>query len=157
MRVRLGIAGALAAVCASVVLAPSAHAADPIYGGVQTIVNEQTGRCLDSDVKGYVYTKACTDNNRYQQWHLETEGGDLHIRNVQTGFCLTAVNGEEVRAIPCAGSYRPMSWEVIKWRGNNIRSRPLVTNLDSDHKGNVYLKSGSLDNRYQSWLFYPAG
>ncbi|MER5810614.1 hypothetical protein ABT143_20885 [Streptomyces sp. NPDC002033] len=47
MKIRLGVTGALAGVCLTVVSATAAPAYDmPVVGVPSSVVNEQTGRCL---------------------------------------------------------------------------------------------------------------
>ncbi len=158
-KAKLGIAGALTAACASLVAAPSAHAADPVRDRVNTVVNQQTGRCLDSDLQGNVYTKSCTADNPYQQWVPRGTGNEFRLENVRTGLCLTVISDTEVRALRCAANYYPQQWYFTNYGGSNALMNQKVSEatsvaLDSDDKGNVYLKLRTLNNRYQSWLFY---
>ncbi|MFF5393070.1 ricin-type beta-trefoil lectin domain protein [Streptomyces sp. NPDC013012] len=163
MRVRSGIVAALAAVCASIALAPPAQAAEPIFGHANVLVNEQTGRCLDSDTAGNVYTKECRWANPYQQWvpSIPSGSGRMLLRNVQTGLCLTAVNSTSVRTMVCPSNrYYPMEWGLVSAAGRqsleNGNSPTLPVVLDSDNDGKVYLRPPTNLNRYQSWLFYQA-
>ncbi|WP_206506629.1 RICIN domain-containing protein [Streptomyces chrestomyceticus] len=158
-KAKLGIAGVLAAACMSLVAAPSAYAADPILGRASTVVNQQTGRCLDSDLQGNVYTKSCTVNNPYQQWVPRGAATEFRLENVRTGLCLAAISDTEVRALRCAPNYYPQTWSFISDGGSNALMNQKISEavsvaLDSDDKGNAYLKLRTLHNRYQSWLFF---
>jgi chitinase len=62
---------------------------------VNTIVDAQTGFCLDSDIYGNVYTDSCNGGN-YQNWEL---WGNVMI-NRQTKWCLDGNNGN-VSTQPC--------------------------------------------------------
>ncbi|CAL9329766.1 RICIN domain-containing protein [Streptomyces sp. enrichment culture] len=160
MRSRIGIIGLLAAACVGTAAVPPTYAADPV-GGISIMRNEQTGLCLDSDMNGNVYTKTCTSNNPYQQWSPISQKIDDYpgymIKNNRTGLCLTAVDPGNVRTLPCGTGYMPQNWR----RGWFLNSNALATSawntytvLDSNSKGNVYLKEEINGNRYQSWLFF---
>ncbi|WP_181792847.1 RICIN domain-containing protein [Streptomyces sp. WELS2] len=155
MRARLATAGILAALTVGVFAAPASATTDPRDGYPQSIRNEQTGRCLDSDSQGKVYTKPCTSNNPYQQWN-PTSVNRVNLwtfRNVATGLCVTRVSDTTVRAMICAGSeYAPQTWDFnTAARTNALLNVSLA--LDSDSDGNVYLRPQTQNNRYQSWLF----
>ncbi|WP_181792845.1 RICIN domain-containing protein [Streptomyces sp. WELS2] len=144
-------------------LAPSAQAAEPVLDRANVVVNEQTGRCLDSDTDGNVYTKECRSDNPYQQWVPSDRSGStrVRLRNVQTGLCLTAVNSTSVRTMVCASNgYYPMEWGLVDKSGmqvlENGNSPTIPVVLDSDKDGKVYLRPATEHNRYQSWLFYLA-
>ncbi|MFF5393069.1 hypothetical protein ACFY5H_32905 [Streptomyces sp. NPDC013012] len=156
MRARLATAGILAALTVGMFAAP-ASAADPWDGARQSIRNEQTGRCLDSDLQGKVYTKPCTSNNPYQQWKTTTVN---HVnlwtfKNEATGLCVTRINDTTVRAMECGNSgYAPQNWDFnTAARTNALLNVSLA--LDSDNNGNVYLRPQTQMNRYQSWIFGP--
>jgi chitinase len=61
-----------------------------------SIVNQQTGWCLDSNPQGSVYTDPCNGGN-YQNWQFF----GYTIRNRQTGLCLDS-NGSAY-TLPCNG------------------------------------------------------
>ncbi|MFJ8546880.1 hypothetical protein ACIRFH_33865 [Streptomyces sp. NPDC093586] len=65
-----------------------AQAADITVTG--TYQNKQTGRCLDGNAIGEIYTSVCDPNrgNKYQQWVFTYSGPNAHtIRQVATGNC----------------------------------------------------------------------
>ncbi|MFD7664705.1 RICIN domain-containing protein [Streptomyces sp. NPDC059788] len=155
MRAKLGTAGALAALGISMIVAPSAHAADPVNNKQQSIHNEQTGLCLDGDYEGKVYTKACTPNNKFQQWTpVFMEAGAFKLRHAATGMCLTLVNREMITNMGCSDYYYPpQAWYLVHDGNANMLTTVYDGVLDSDAKGNVYPKDRTHNNRYQSWIF----
>ncbi|CAL9329817.1 RICIN domain-containing protein [Streptomyces sp. enrichment culture] len=155
MRFRTGLTGVAAAVCTTVAMAPSAYAADPIFDYKNAVVNEQTGRCLDSNSTGEVYTSPCGKANPYQQWIPSWDGAYAwQLKNVQTQMCLGGVSEAAVRTMPCTKMYGPLQWKLRTDRATNALVNQAWPNvLDSNSKGNVYLKAASDSNRYQSWIF----
>ncbi|MFJ6250595.1 MULTISPECIES: RICIN domain-containing protein [unclassified Streptomyces] len=127
------------------------------------IKNVATGRCLDSNYYGNVYTSPCAGdhNNPYQQWIGEWSGATYYLKNVQTGLYLGHYGSGNtgVRTVGSDSVYR--GWHAIavsEIQRYNFRpwgNSPL--NLDSDAKGNVYLKEMNKpknDNPYQMWWYW---
>lgn len=55
--------------------------------------NNYTGKCLDSNSSGSVYTNTCSTGNKYQQWKLINNGSDYYLhKNIATGLCLTTTD-----------------------------------------------------------------
>ncbi|MFJ6250596.1 MULTISPECIES: ricin-type beta-trefoil lectin domain protein [unclassified Streptomyces] len=122
------------------------------------IKNVATGRCLDSNYSGDVYTSPCAGdhNNPYQQWVGETIAGKYYLRNVQTLLFLEH-NGTSVRTAGWYSDNRAWSTATGSQQQYNFRPYGVSLNLDSDAKGNVYLKElnqPTNNNPYQQWWFW---
>jgi len=65
-------------------------------------VNKATGRCLDSDPSGTVYTLRCNGGS-FQQWVPETTGSYDNLRNVATGRYLDGNHDGSVYTLPPNG------------------------------------------------------
>jgi hypothetical protein len=44
-----------------------------------------TGRCLDGDVTGVVYSSACDTTNGYQHWYMWYDGTSYQLKSLATG------------------------------------------------------------------------
>ncbi|MGH3693498.1 MAG: RICIN domain-containing protein [Pseudonocardiaceae bacterium] len=65
----------------------------------KNIVDHKTGRCLDSNDNGNVYTLECNGGD-YQKWY---SGGDGTIRDKKTGRCLDSNDNGNVYTLECNG------------------------------------------------------
>ncbi|MGW2444528.1 RICIN domain-containing protein [Streptomyces sp. NPDC001675] len=136
----------LGAVLASIVVAaPSASASDT----TNFLRSWQTGRCLDSNAEGRVYTSPCQEGNRYQQWRLVTRTGsnghDLAwLQNDATSRILSS-DGWSLQTKWDSDNKLDTTtwWEGLgpNWQDVNLRANSgLVNNcLASDASGQAFM------------------
>jgi hypothetical protein len=128
------------------------------------IINYATGRCLDSDGQGDVYTLPCNGGN-YQNWDglwnsQWAHGGGYALEDDQTTLC-TYIDTRLPYTEPCAEIFNPIFH--ITWDANTpamqIRPDSLVGAapgggdycLDSNDAGQVYTNPCQDGNGYQNW------
>lgn len=150
------ITAGLVAVSAAFIV--PAWAARPEAGIIR---NWATGRCLDSNRAGSVYTLGCNGGN-YQKWRIQPVGrstaGNLElltywVKNAETGLCLTA-DASSVYTSWCDANNQYQRWHFPSYEGwKRIELRQylfLGSCLDSNHAGNVY-KLGCNRGGFQMW------
>jgi hypothetical protein len=149
LRRRIGflLAGLLATT--ALVSIPVTPASASIYYVV--IKNLQTGRCLDSNYNGNVYTLRCNGGN-YQNWIVATY--DYTIRDAQTGRCLDSNYNGNVYTLRCnGGNYQKWYPEgTIEAAYTWMRDGATGRELDSNYGGSVYTLPRNTGN-YQKWMW----
>ncbi|WP_336215833.1 RICIN domain-containing protein [Nonomuraea sp. LPB2021202275-12-8] len=163
-KIAVAAAAAATAFAATITLLPPAASAANMGPGTGILRSWATGRCLDSNHAGHVYTLPCQDGNGYQIWvetGFWTTAGRLGLgfRNKATGLCLATNAPGALYTTTCTefGNWT-MYWDI--WGrprpGTQAPSRVFVfthgtTNqcLDSNHAGNAY--THACGSNYQDW------
>ncbi|GIF40775.1 RICIN domain-containing protein [Actinoplanes xinjiangensis] len=145
----LSRAGILAAVLGMAftggLLYPSPAQASTFEGQLQ---NHATGRCLDSNDRGDVYTLPCEKGNPHQKWYFDSNS-DQHmdtpigLRNAATGRCLSGdlddAGNPQLTTGECWSAFRPAgpSWDDITLSGRflELTGRSCI---DGNHGGEAY-------------------
>lgn len=110
------------------------------------ISNLATGRCLDTNDSGEVYTSAC-DGRKTQQWQVS---GPI-VRNAYTDECLANLESSNgVRTGPCDGS-GSQNWLI---NGRVIHNLLTHRCLETNDSGAVYTMAHNTWD-YQNWRFTP--
>ncbi|MFE0731679.1 ACP synthase [Streptomyces antibioticus] len=126
--------------------------------GTHFLRNWETGRCLDSNSAGAVYTSPCQFGNGYQTWSViyrDHKNNDIvMIRNQATGRCLGF--GTYLATGTCLNSsqfgYGLELWEGVGAGWNKVE---LVSSLggclDSDRSGKAYVFNPCNGGGFQKW------
>ncbi|RBQ18461.1 xylanase [Spongiactinospora rosea] len=134
------------------ILASTALIATPAHAELVTQIRSwKTGRCLDSNFKGEVYTQPCNapHTNRHQYWIFT--GG--HLKNDATGRCLDSNGDGRLYTLPCQWPNTWQDWEAQQGRARDVA---IIQNLrtglvlDSNEGGGAYThrRNGGF---YQDW------
>lgn len=155
-RTAMVMAAMSAAACVFAVLPSPAQAGETEL----LLKNRATGRCLDSNSQGAVYTLPCQKGNGYQTWIMNgTFNEQASFRNQATGKCLDmwfdgsrpVLTVGECRSF---NNFRPTpSAEpgkfLVEISAQFLEMRERVC-VDSDHEGHAYaLECNS--GGYQKW------
>lgn len=139
-----------------------------VYWGTGMFRDQATGRCLDSNAAGDVYTTAsssCGSNDQFQQWRIywveqvNPENPQMVV-NVATGRCLdsnAAGNVYTTAASSCGPNDQYQDWFIYS-STNQIGSPYMFWDwytgrcLDSNAAGNAYTSvSCGSNNNFQQW------
>ena len=117
------------------------------FNGLQ---DQQTGRCLDSNAAGMVYTNPCqVPGNRYQDWaQTSLPGGIVSFEDVATSRCLDSNAAGNLYTNPCQAPGN----HYQDWGPSAARFVDHATNrcLDSNAAGSAYTLPCNGGN-YQNW------
>ncbi|MGI5182393.1 RICIN domain-containing protein [Dactylosporangium sp. CA-152071] len=138
------------------------------YVGTSVLRNWETGRCLDSNWNGDVYTLPCSlpvRSNDHQIWEpvklVHNKFDIVKLRNKATGLCLIWLPGNPnvIRTTDQCGynglaSDIRISWaaEGTGWSNVVFRNRVGGQVLDGNHVGHVY-PHASNNGGFQQWKF----
>jgi serine/threonine-protein kinase len=134
------------------------------------IQNWATGRCLDSNTAGDVYTLPCQAGNGWQTWtmygrvngYVDQNGyPDVTLKNQTTGRCLKLFDDTDIgfglimRTWPCDTSSNPNPAQVFTARGPNLQNVQFVNIVaeacvDSNAAGQAYPLRCNYGT-YQTW------
>lgn len=123
-------------------------------GGLWTISDAATNRCLDSNYSGNIYTLPCNGGN-YQNWNqIQQKNGSYILQDRQTGLCLLIfANG--VRMGGCSSAATDPSYLWYEYGGDYgtiFKNQGYGAVLDSNAAGNVYSSPDwARGNMYQNW------
>jgi len=138
-------------------LAGPAHA-EPEIGQIRS---QATGRCLDSNGQGQVYTLPCNGGS-YQDWKYvkawreQAPYWSFQVINLATGRCLDSNEQGNAYTLPCKSWNSYQSWQTLRINNgsyNYVESQQTKLNLDGNSAGNVYTKPHVSNNSYQRWMY----
>ncbi|WFE23942.1 MULTISPECIES: ricin-type beta-trefoil lectin domain protein [unclassified Solwaraspora] len=151
----------LVAVCAAAISVVAAQAPAQAVPGQNYLRNWSTGRCLDANDRGQMYTLPCSmpvGSNRYQLWRPIDQGSwDGHdlvmLQHVKTGYCVQVNTGGGAGLSEC-NSAKSTQWEVVggrDWYKVALKNRFSDLCLDGNSQGAVYGYGCIAGNGYQQW------
>jgi len=129
------------------------------YVGENFLRNWETGRCLDADGTGSIYTLPCQSGNAYQTWepiyHHHNGSDVVQIKNKATGRCLH-VNGHGALTTewcndPWGVSANQQFYAIgSSWNQVELKNELFKTCVDSNYNGAAYA-NGCNGGGYQKW------
>lgn len=117
---------------------------------IKTFINSVTGRCLQSNAGGNVWTQSCNGSN-FQRWVVQPVSGNIKsLKNVATGRCLSNLGGV-ISTKPCNPG-NPQKWRRIPQANNTVSLQNVATGrcLSSTPVGQVITPACSASN-FQKW------
>jgi hypothetical protein len=123
--------------------------------------NWATGRCLDSNAAGDVYTSPCQRGNNWQTWTVEgtpqSIGGDeVYLENVATGRVLNYFNGDGWVSTQTSYYYAKgyavgPNWSNVHFTHYTPFDQSVC--LDSNASGQAYnlVCSGNANQTWRKW------
>ncbi|MDX3381823.1 ricin-type beta-trefoil lectin domain protein [Streptomyces niveiscabiei] len=129
------------------------------YVGENFLRNWETGRCLDADDTGSIYTLPCQQGNAYQTWqpiYVRHDTYDVvQVKNKATGRCLHVNAHGALTTYWCDESGNP-NWNQrfaakgSGWDRIELTNVLFNTCVDSNHAGAAYV-TGCNGGGYQKW------
>ncbi|MDX2678969.1 RICIN domain-containing protein [Streptomyces sp. NY05-11A] len=139
-----------------------ASAAGSIYIKTNILRNWETGRCLDSNWDGQVYTNPCDQGNDYQTWTVVYKShsayDNVQIVNKATQRCLYTNDYPALvlATVPCEGvpagqtPGKGQLWAAVGSGWDNVQLVGAEGCLDSNRGGSAYVQ-GCNGGNYQHW------
>jgi hypothetical protein len=143
-QITVAVVAGIAALATLLALIPSNAQAS-----VRVYKNLATSFCLDSNLKGKVYTHGC-NGGAFQRWNV-TGGNAVQLKNVRTGRCLDSNTRRQVYTLPCNGG-NFQRWTVFYNAGGTRTFKNVSTGfcLDSNTRRQVYTH-GCNKGSFQKW------
>jgi len=129
------------------------------YVGENFLRNWETGRCLDADNSGSIYTLPCQSGNAYQTWQpvylRHTSADEVQIRNKATGRCLHVNGNGALTTYWCDDSGNPSFNQRFlangsSWDNVELKNSLFGSCVDSNRDGAAYA-NGCNGGGYQKW------
>ncbi|WP_035803386.1 RICIN domain-containing protein [Kitasatospora mediocidica] len=120
-----------------------AATAAPRRGGPVSLVNEQSGECLQLDGNGEARTAGC-DSGGVRSWLI---AGDGLLQDTADGTCLEEVEGGRVVAQPCQEGNPAQQWQPKAQHFANQATGGCLTAWD----GRVASFGCDAASSYQKW------
>jgi hypothetical protein len=119
-------------------------------GSAGTVQSQVTGRCLDGNREGEIYTKDC-NNGSYQSWNIYQNGSNWVLKSNGTALCLDSNNERKVYATPCKNDNPYQRWVFSSSEGGKYKNEATGLCLDSNNMGDVYTYGCAEKNTGQKW------
>jgi serine/threonine-protein kinase len=158
-KIAVAVAAAVMAFATNITFLPPAAFAANITAAPQLSILRSwaTGRCLDSNTAGRVYTLPCQSGNGYQLWWQGAPfGNPTVVENEATGMCLAtnrpgALYTTHCRSANGISANWTMMWDVWQREPSVWVFRHVTTGqcLDSNHAGDAY--THACGSNYQDW------